>query len=131
MLSDIENLDIMLGERHSEREESVNSNLVRRPESANSNMFKNNEENLYLNHRKKGFGNDADPGQNSKSANSNAELNKMSSELNSRLSRETDEMMSSVNTQIQRAISDTISNQILPQTQNALKAGSGHVTQNR
>ena len=78
-----------------------------------------------------GLGNDADPGQNSTSANSNAEINKLSSELNSRISREMDEMMNSVNTQIQRAISDAISNQILPQTQNALKAGSGHVTQNR
>ena len=40
-------------------------------------------------------------------------------------------MMNSVNTQIQRAINDAISNQILPQIQNVLKAGSGHVTQNR
>ena len=39
--------------------------------------------------------------------------------------------MNSVNTQIQRAINDAICNQILPQIQNALKAGSGHVTQNR
>ena len=31
MLSDIENLDIMLGEKQSEREESVDSNLARRP----------------------------------------------------------------------------------------------------
>ena len=33
MFSDIENLDIMLGGRHSEREESVNSNHARSPES--------------------------------------------------------------------------------------------------
>ena len=103
MLSDIENLDIMLGERHSDREENVNSNSVRRPESANSNMFENNEENLYLNHKEMGVGDDADPGQNSTSANSNAEINKLSSELNSRLPREMDEMMNSVNIQIQRA----------------------------
>ena len=45
--SDIENLDIMLGERHSEREESVNSNSAERPESANSNMFENNDANTY------------------------------------------------------------------------------------
>ena len=42
-----------------------------------------------------------------------------------------DEMMSSVILQIQRAISDAISNQILPQTQNALRSGSGLLTQNR
>ena len=41
------------------------------------------------------------------------------------------EMMSTVNTQIQRAIDDAISNQILPQIQQALRAGSGHMTQNR
>ena len=42
-----------------------------------------------------------------------------------------DEMMSCVNMQIQRAISDAISNQILPQIQNALRSRSGHLTQNR
>ena len=42
MLSDIENSDIRLGETHFdtvEREESLNSNLARRIESANSNVF--------------------------------------------------------------------------------------------
>ena len=73
----------------------------------------------------------ADPGQNLASANSNAEINSLSSELNSRLSREMDEMAGSVNTQIQKAISDAISNQILPQIQNALRAVSGLMTQNR
>ena len=46
ILSDIENLDIMLGERHSEREESANSNSARRPESVTSDMFENNAENV-------------------------------------------------------------------------------------
>ena len=48
MFSDMENLDIMLGSRHSERDENVNSNHARRPENVNSNLFENNEENLYL-----------------------------------------------------------------------------------
>ena len=78
-----------------------------------------------------GFGKNTDPGHNSASGNSGAEINKLSSELNSRLSREMDEMMTSVNVQIQRAISDAISNQLLPQIQNALKFGSGHLTRNR
>ena len=47
------------------------------------------------------------------------------------LSRELDEMMGSVNTQIQRAISDAISSQILPQIQTALNARSGQMTQNK
>ena len=37
-------------------------------------------------------------------------------------------MMNSVNVQIQRAINDAISNQVLPQIQSAIMAGSGHVT---
>ena len=70
-LSDIENLDIMLGKRHSERDESVNSISARRPKSTTSDMFENNEENLYLNHAEMRPGTSADPGQNSISAKSN------------------------------------------------------------
>ena len=128
--SDIENLDIMLCERHSERDEVVNSNSARRPKSTTSDMFGNNEENLHLNHAEMRPDNSANPGQNSTRVNSNAEIKRLSSELNSRLSREMDEMINSVNTQIQRAIYDAISNQVLPQIQNALRAESGHVTQN-
>ena len=114
-LSDIENLVIMLGERQSEWEESINSNSARKPESVNSNMFGNNDQNMYLKHREMRFSNNTDPGHNSAGGNSNVEINRLSSELNSRLSREVDEMISSVNRQNQRAISDAISNQILPQ----------------
>ena len=39
-----------------------------------------------------------------------------------------DEMMNSVNDRIQRAISDAISNQVSPQIQIAIMAGSGHST---
>ena len=61
-------------------------------------------------------------------ANSSAEINRMSIELNSRKSREMDEMMNSVSVQIQRAVNDAIVNQVLPQIQNVVLAGSGHVT---
>ena len=74
-------------------------------------------------------GNCAESDQNSAIANSSAEINRLSSELNSMLSRELDEMMGSVNSQIQRAICDAISIQILPQIQTALSAGSGRLTQ--
>ena len=78
-----------------------------------------------------GFSINAVPGHNSGSGNSNVEINRLSSELNSRLSREMDEMISSVDMQIQRAISDAARNQILPQIHNASRSGSGHLTQNR
>ena len=78
-----------------------------------------------------GPGTSANHGQNSTGGNSSAEINRLSSELNSRLSRELDEMMSSVNTQIQRAISDAFSGQILPLIQSALNVGSGQSTLNK
>ena len=134
MLSDIENLDIMLGENHfgrNGRDESVSSNFDRRPGSTSADELENNGENRNSATRDLGPDNNADYGQISTGGNSSAEINKLSSELNSRLSRELDDMMCSVNSQIQRAISDAISNQILPQIQSALSAGSGHSTQSR
>ena len=86
---------------------------------------------MYSSLRVVSTGINADYGQNSVGTNSNAEINRLLSELNSRLSRELDGMMSSVNTQIQRAINDAIGSQILPQIQTALYSGSGHLTQNR
>ena len=130
MFSDLDNLDIMLGSRQSEREESVNSNQARRPESVNSNLFENNKENLYLNPREAELGVNAEFGQNSASANSSAEINRLSSGLNSRISREMDEMMNSVSVQVQRTINDAISSQVLPQIQNAIRAGPGHMAKN-
>ena len=65
---------------------------------------------------------------NSVTGNSSAEINRLSSELNFRISREMDEMMNSVSVQIQRAISDAISTQVLPQIRNVIMAGSRHGT---
>ena len=134
MLSDIENLDIMLGENHfirNERSESLNSNQARRPNSLFGDEFENEDENRLPNSRTDELGPNAELGQNSIRGSSNAEINRLSSELNSRISREMDEMMNSVSVQIQRAISEAISNQVLPQIQNALMADSGHMTKER
>ena len=131
ILSDIENLAGMLGENHfngMSREESLDSNSARRPENATSNNLRNEEENSYLNHRNVSSRINADYGQNSVDASSHAEINRLSSELNSRICTEMDEVMNSVSVQIQRAINDAISNQVLPQIQNAIMAGSVHVT---
>ena len=70
----------------------------------------------------------ADFDRNSATANSSAEINRLSSELNSRISKEMDEMMNSVSVQIRRAINDAVSNEVLPQIQNAVMAGPGHMT---
>ena len=129
--SDIENLDIMLGENHfndTGRDASLDGTSFRRHESITSNNLENEEMNLHSDHRNLGVGSSAGYDQNSASTDSQAEINKLSSELNSRISREMDEMMNSVSSQIQRAISDAIHNQVLPQIQNVIMAGSGPET---
>ena len=109
ILSDIENLDVMLGENQfneAERDGSLDSTSIRRHESIVSNNLDEREENTYSDHRNSNVRSSADYGQNSTDMNSQAEINKLSSELNSRISREMDEMMSSVSSPIQRAIND-------------------------
>ena len=131
ILSDIENLDFMLGENHfneTERDESLDSTSVRRRDSVMSIFLENEGGSSYSNHMNSNARTNAVNGQNSTDVSSQAEINKLSSELNSRISREMDEMMNSVSVQIQRAINDAISNQVLPQIQNVILAGSGRVT---
>ena len=131
MLSDIENLDIMLGESHfntREREGSLNSNLPGRYRSSVSNESENENEDTSRSQRNIDPGMNTECDRNSVTGNSSAETNRLSSELNSRISREMDEMMNSVNVQIQRAISDAISTHVLPQIQNVIMARSGHGT---
>ena len=131
ILSDIENLDIMLGENHfndTRRDESLDGTSIRRQESIISNNLENEEMDLHSDHRNLGVGTSTGHDRNSASIDSQAEINKLSSELNSRISREMDVMMDSVSSQVQRTISDAINNQVLPQIQNVIMAGSGQET---
>ena len=129
MLSDIENLDIMLGENHfgaQEREGSLNSNLPRRSRSFACNESDIEDGNGGRPRRNIDSRMNAECDRNSITGDSSAEINRLSSDLNSRISREKDEMMNSVSVQIQRAINDAISTQVLPQIQNVIMARSGH-----
>ena len=131
MLSDIENLDIMLGENHfntREREGSLNSNLPRRSRSFASNESENEDDNIARNQRNINSRTNTECDRNSVTSNSSAEINRLTSEINSRILQELGEMMNSVSVHIQRAISDAISTQVLPQIQNVIMAGSGHGT---
>ena len=93
-----------------------------------SNGSENEDGNIGRNQRSTTSKTNTECDRNSVTENSSAEINRLSSELNSRTSREIDEVMNSVSVQIQRAISDAISSQVLPQIQNAIMAGSGHGT---
>ena len=82
MLSDIENLDIMLGENHfnrNERDESLSSNRARRPVSTVGDEFENNDENRQLDSRDVDPSTNVDYGRNSSEGNSSVEINKLSS----------------------------------------------------
>ena len=78
------------------KDERLKSNFARRPYSPVSNNFENGDENLYQDSRDISSGINADYGQNSVSTNCHADTNRISNELNSRISREMDEMMNSV-----------------------------------
>ena len=126
MLSDIENLDIMLGGNHfdrNERNESMYSNQAGRPESLFEDELENENENEFPNPGNNGPSPNTELGQNSIRESSSVEINRLSSELNSRMSRGMDEMMNSVSVQIQRAINEAISSQILPQIKTQLWPG--------
>ena len=83
---------------------------------------------LHSDHKNLGVGTSTGYDRNSASIDSQAEINKLSNELNSRIFREMDVMMDSVSSQIQRGISDAINNQVLPQIQNVIMVGSGQET---
>ena len=74
----------------------------------------NGGESSYSDLRDANFRTNIGYGQNSGDMSSQTEINRLSSEVNSRISREMDEMMNNVSSQIQRAINDAISNQVLP-----------------
>ena len=102
MLSDIENLDVMLGENHFSargREGSLKSNVPRRSRSFDSNESENENENRNRNREFTNSGTNAEFDHNSVTANSSAAINRLSSELSSRISREMHEMMNSVSVQ--------------------------------
>ena len=86
MLTDIENLDFMVGGNHLEREESEYDNSSRISISPNLNTHENDEENHYPNSRENRSGNSAEYGHNSAGTDSSAEFNKLSGELNLRIS---------------------------------------------
>ena len=80
MLSDIENLDIMLGENHfdtREREGSLNSDLPRGSRSFASNKSENEDGNMSRNQRINNSKGNAEFDRNSATGNSSAEINRL------------------------------------------------------
>ena len=129
MFPDIEDLDTMLGCHHLERVRSEFSDPIRGHNSPKYNAQEDDEGDSYPISRENKSSNNANYSHNSAGSDSSAEFNRLSGELTVRISREMDEVMNSVSVQIQRAINDAISNQVLPQIQSHLRTGSGQMTQ--
>ena len=107
----------MLGSNQLEREESEFSNSVRRPESHSYSALVNHDVNSHSNSREDELRGYAGSGQNSENANSSSEINRLSGDLNQRITQEMNDPMCSVSTQKQRAINEAVSEQVLPQIQ--------------
>ena len=125
MLSDMENMDIMLSRNHFEREDREFNNSDRRPESTSSNASKNYDSNSHSTSRENEFRGFAGNGQNSREADSNSEINRLSGDLSQKITQEMNDLMCSVSSQIQRVISEAINEQLLPQIQAPLRTGQG------
>ena len=90
MLSDIENLDIMLGENHfgaREKDGRLNSMLPRRSRSFASNESEHEDGNIGRNQRNINSRTNTEWDRNSVTSNFSAEINRLSSELNSLFAR--------------------------------------------
>ena len=124
-LSDMENMDKMLDSNHFEREESEFNNPVRRPESTSFNASTNYDSNSHSTSRENEIRDFAGNGQNSREADSNSEINRLSGDLNQRITQEMNDLMCSVSSQIQRVISEAINEQLLPQIQAPLRTRQG------
>ena len=85
----------------------------------------NRKDNFHSNSHETEIRTYAQTGHNSERTDSGSELNRLSGELNQRITREMSDFMDSVSSQIQRATNEAINDQILPQIQTSLKAGDG------
>ena len=131
LLSDIEHIDVMLGGNHLEKEESETSNYGRRPECPSYVTLLNQYNNFHPNSHETEIRTYAQNGQSSIDVDSGCEFNRLSGEPNQRITKEMSDFMSTASSQIQRAINEAISDQILPQIQTTLKSGQGHMPERR
>ena len=131
MLFDIERLDIMLDGNSLDREECIPGNLGRRPENPSYGNFLNQNGLSHSNSREAEIRSYAQNGHSAREVDSSSEYNRLSGEINERFSQEMGDFMSTVSSQIQRAINEAINYQILPQIKATLRSGQGQVPERR
>ena len=131
MLSDDENLDIMLGGNSLDREESISTNLGRRPESPCYGKLLNQNGQSHSNSREAETSSYARNGHSAREVDSSSQYNRLLGESNQMSSQEMRDFMSTVISQIQKAINEAINDQILPQIQVTLRSGQGQMPERR
>ena len=131
MLPDIENSDITRGGNSLDRDESLYSNLGRRPESSSYGNLLNQNGQSHSKSPEAEIRSYAPNGHSARRIDSSSEYNIISGELNQRFSQAMEDFMSTVSSQIQRAIDEAISDQILPQIQAALRSGHRQMPERR
>ena len=130
MLSDIANLNVMLGGNHLEMDDSETNNYGRRPKSPSDTLL-NQERNSHPNSHETETRTCAQNDQISREVDSGSEFNRLSGELNQRIIKEMNNSMITVKSRIQRATNEAISDQILPQIHATLTSGQGRMPQRR
>ena len=127
MLSDLENMDIMLGSNHFEREVSEFENSASRHESPTYDALLDHNTNWHSYSGANEIRRFAGNCQNSGKIDFSSEMNRLSGELNQKITQEIKCLMDTVSFQIQRTICEAIKEQVLkeqPQIQASLRSGS-------
>ena len=125
MLSDLENMDIMLCSNHFQREDSEFGDSARRPESPSYNALVDHNTISHPNSAQNDIKRFAGNGHNSRNMDPISEINRLSGEPNQKITQEMNDLMRSVCSQDQWAISEAIYEQVVPQTQASFGSGSG------
>ena len=73
----------------------------------------------------------AGSGHNSRKVDWSSKINRLSGELNQRITQEINDLMGSLSMQIQRAVSVAVNEQVLPQIEATLRSGQGQVLDRR
>ena len=122
MISNLENINLMIRSGLSERENRDFGNSVMRPESPSFDALIDHSFNSHSNSRENEITRFAVDGENTTEGDSGSELNRLSGELNQSITQEINGLMNRVSLQIKTAINEATNEQVLPQLQTSLRS---------
>ena len=115
----------MIASDQYEREDSEFGNSVKMSDSPSYDSLINHNSNSHSNSAKKEIRRNAGNCQNTTEVDSGSELNRLSGELNQRITQEMNGFMNSFSLQILRGINEAINEQVLPQLRASLRSVNG------